>query len=301
MLRETKGYNGKCYSSFGSSSKSSRNCDGGSGVMELRIGVFVCDCGTNIAGFIDVPAVCEYAKTLPNVVFVQENMYTCSDAGITEIKEAIKKYDLNRVVVASCTPRTHEPLFRKACEDAGLNKYLFEFANIRDQCSWVHQKERDKATEKAKDLVRMAVARASLLEPLEEIKVPVERKALVIGGGISGMTASLSLAKQGFEVYLVEKENVLGGMLRHLNKLYPYEKDADEIIEELEEKVRKEKNIHIWLESRVESVEGYIGDYNVIINGKEKKEIKVGTIIVAIGADVYKPRFMYNYGEYENI
>ncbi|OYT61680.1 4Fe-4S ferredoxin [Thermoplasmatales archaeon ex4484_30] len=300
MLRETEGYNGERHTSFCSSSKSSRNYCGG-GMMELRIGVFVCDCGTNIAGFVDVPAVCEYAKTLPNVVFVQENMYTCSDAGITEIREAIKKHNLNRVVVASCTPRTHEPLFRKTCEEAGLNKYLFEFANIRDQCSWVHQKERDKATEKAKDLVRMAVARASLLEPLEEIKVPVERKALVIGGGISGMTASLSLAKQGFEVYLVEKENVLGGMLRHLNKLYPYEKNADEVLKEMEGKVKKEKNIHVLLESMVEHVEGYIGDYSVVINGKERTEIKVGTIIVAIGADVYKPRFMYNYGEYENI
>ena len=268
---------------------------------KLRIGVFVCDCGTNIAGFVNVPEVCEYAKTLPDVVYVKENMYTCSNAGIQEIMDAIKEYKLNRVVVASCTPRTHEPLFRKACEDAGLNKFLFEFVNIRDQCSWVHQKEKEDATEKAKDLVRMGVAKARLLEPLEEIKIPVERKALVIGGGVAGITSALSLAKQGFEVYIVEKENKLGGLLNHVHSLYPSNIDANEFLNELLEKVKKEKKIHVFLESEVESVEGYIGNFNVKIKGKKKGEIKVGTIIVAIGAKPYEPMYMYNYDEYENV
>jgi len=270
--------------------------------MALRIGVFVCDCGTNIAGFLDVPKVCEYAKTLPDVVYVKENMYTCSNAGIQEIMDAIKKHKLNRVVVAACTPRTHEALFRKACEDAGLNKFLFEFVNIRDQCSWVHQKEREKATEKAKDLVRMGVARARLLEPLKEIKIDVEKKSLVIGGGIAGMTAALSLAEQGFEVYLVEKENRLGGLLNYINQIYPSDANAQQFLEEIVKRVEKEKKIHVLLNSEVESVDGYIGNFNVRIRQKkESKEIKVGTIIVAIGAKPYEPMHMYNYDEYENV
>lgn len=270
-------------------------------MKEIRIGVFVCDCGTNIAGFIDVPKVCEYAKTLPNVVYVKENMYTCSNAGIQEIMDAIKEYKLNRVVVASCTPRTHEPLFRKACEEAGLNKFLFEFVNIRDQCSWVHQNEREEATQKAKDLVRMGVARARMLEPLKEIKIPVERKALVIGGGVAGMTASLSLAKQGFEVYLVEKEERLGGLLNSIYKLYPSDIDAEDFLNEMIEKVRNEEKIHVYLGCKVKEVDGYIGNFNVKIEGKINEEIKVGVIVVATGAKAYEPMYMYNYGEYENI
>ena len=270
-------------------------------MKEIRIGVFVCDCGTNIAGFIDVPKVCEYAKTLPNVVYVKENMYTCSNAGIQEIMDAIKEYKLNRVVVASCTPRTHEPLFRKACEEAGLNKFLFEFVNIRDQCSWVHQNEREEATQKAKDLVRMGVARARMLEPLKEIKIPVERKALVIGGGVAGMTASLSLAKQGFEVYLVEKEERLGGLLNSIYKLYPSDIDAEDFLNEMVEKVRNEEKIHVYLGCKVKEVDGYIGNFNVKIEGKINEEIKVGVIVVATGAKAYEPMYMYNYGEYENI
>jgi len=268
---------------------------------KLRIGVFVCDCGANIAGFINVPEICEYAKTLPDVVYVKENMYTCSNLGIQEIMDAIKKHKLNRVVVASCTPRTHEPLFRKACEDAGLNKFLFEFVNIRDQCSWVHQKERKEATEKAKDLVRMGVARARKLEPLEEIKIPVEKATLIIGGGIAGMTAALSLAKQGFKVYIVEKEDRLGGLLNDIHVLYPSHQNAKEFLKEIIDDIKKEKKIHVMLESEVESVEGYIGNFNVKIKGKENVELKVGTIIVAIGAKPYEPKYMYNYDEYENV
>ena len=178
---------------------------------EVRIGVFVCHCGTNIGGILDVPTLAEYAKTLPNVVFSQDNLYTCSEVGLTEIMENIKEHNLNRVIVASCSPRTHEPLFRSACQEAGLNPYLFEMVNIRDQCSWVHMKENEKATIKAKDLIRMGVEKATLLEPLEKIKVEVTPSAVVIGGGIAGMTAALNLANQGFETNIIEKESELGG------------------------------------------------------------------------------------------
>src|SRR3990170_7336544 len=192
---------------------------------EPRIGVFVCHCGTNIGGVVNVPTVVEYAKALPNVAYSEGNIYTCSEAGLASIKDAVKKHNLNRVIVASCTPRTHEPLFRSACQEAGLNKYLFEMANIREQCSWVHAHQQEKATRKAKDLVRMAVARATWLEPQEEPELEIKDTSLIIGGGIAGMTAALSLADQGFKVYLVEKEPELGGNLRRLHKLYPTMQD----------------------------------------------------------------------------
>jgi heterodisulfide reductase subunit A len=184
---------------------------------EPRVGVFVCHCGKNIGGYVDVPSVVEYAKNLPSVAYSEHNLYTCSEEGITSIKRRIQEYDLNRVVVASCTPRTHEPLFRSACVEAGLNKYLFEFVNIRDQCSWVHMKLPKEATEKAKTLVRMGVAKARLLEPLEEIDIDVIPSCLVIGAGAAGMTAALNLANQGFDVHLVEEREELGGLLRGLH------------------------------------------------------------------------------------
>ena len=185
---------------------------------DTRIGVFVCDCGSNIAGYLDCPSLAEYAETLPNVVFVKENLYTCSETGINEIKDAIKDEKLNRVVVASCSPRTHEPLFRESCEEAGLNPYLFEMVNIRDQCSWVHMQEREEGTDKAKDLIRMGVAKAALLQPQEPIQSEMDPKALVIGGGISGMTSALALANRGYQVFLVEKSAEMGGLLRNLHK-----------------------------------------------------------------------------------
>ncbi|MBW2283307.1 MAG: CoB--CoM heterodisulfide reductase iron-sulfur subunit A family protein, partial [Deltaproteobacteria bacterium] len=172
---------------------------------DIRIGVFVCHCGSNIAGYLDVEAVADFAETLPHVAFVQRNLYTCSEGGINEIKSAIKEQNLNRVVVASCTPRTHEPLFRSSCAEAGLNPYLFEMVNIRDQCSWVHMQEQEDGTIKAKDLVRMGIAKAALLEPQDPIMSAVEARALVIGGGVAGMTASLALANRGYEVVLAEK------------------------------------------------------------------------------------------------
>jgi len=164
---------------------------------DIRIGVFICHCGSNIAGYLDMEALEEFAKKLPHVTFVQRNLYTCSEGGINEIKKGIQEQDLNRVVVASCTPRTHEPLFRSSCGEVGLNPYLFEMVNIRDQCSWVHMKDKEQGTAKAKDLIRMGVAKAALLEPQEPIISEVTTRALVIGGGIAGMTAALAIARRG--------------------------------------------------------------------------------------------------------
>jgi len=263
---------------------------------EIRVGVFICHCGTNIGGVVDVPAVTEYAKKLPNVVYAEKNLYTCSSDGVDSIKRAIWRERLNRVVVAACTPRTHEPLFRKACEDAGLNRYIFEFANIRDQCSWIHMREPEKATEKSKDLVRMAVAKASLLEPQEEKRVSVEPTALIIGGGVSGMNTALNLARQGFEAHIVEKETNLGGMLRRLYKLYPTFVDAQEFLHSVIKEVKDEGRIKIWTSATVKNVEGYIGNFDVTIATEENEEVlKIGTIIVAIGAQDFKPEGFYHY------
>ncbi|MCK4358445.1 MAG: CoB--CoM heterodisulfide reductase iron-sulfur subunit A family protein [Candidatus Cloacimonetes bacterium] len=188
---------------------------------EIRIGVFVCECGTNIAGTVDCDDVVEYARSLNNVVFAIKNRYTCAEPGQQEIKKYVGEENLNRVVVASCTPKMHEPTFRKCVSDAGLNPYLMEMANIREHCSWVHHYDKVKATQKAKDLVRAAVARARLLEPQEELEVPVTQSALVIGAGIAGIQAALDLAESGFPVYLVEKEPSIGGIMAQLNKTYP--------------------------------------------------------------------------------
>ena len=187
----------------------------------LRIGVFVCDCGLNIAGTVDTEAVAKYSETLDDVAVVVRNKYTCADPGQNEIKKAIIEHKLNRVVVASCTPKIHEPTFRACVADAGLNPYLYEMANIREHCSWVHQNEKDLATEKAKDLVRSAVARSRVLEPQIESEVPVTRAALVIGGGVAGIQAALDLADAGHQVYLVEKEPSVGGVMAALDKTYP--------------------------------------------------------------------------------
>lgn len=188
---------------------------------KLRIGVFVCDCGLNIAGTVDCEAVAKFAETLDDVAAVVRNKYTCADPGQNEIKKAIAEHKLNRVVVASCTPKIHEPTFRQCVADAGLNPYLYEMANLREHCSWVHQDEKEKATEKAKDLVKSAVARARVLEPQIEAEVPVTKAALVIGGGMAGIQAALDLADAGHKVYLVEKEPSIGGIMAALDKTYP--------------------------------------------------------------------------------
>jgi heterodisulfide reductase subunit A len=187
----------------------------------LRIGVFVCDCGLNIAGAVDCGRVAAYAETLPDVVCVVRNKYTCADPGQNEIRTAVHTHHLNRVVVASCTPRQHEPTFRQCVHDAGMNPYLMEMANLREHCSWVHPGDREGATRKAMDLVASAVGRARFLEPQEELSVPVTRRALVIGGGVAGIEAALELADAGHPVTLVEKQASIGGIMAQLDKTYP--------------------------------------------------------------------------------
>ena len=269
---------------------------------DVRIGVFICHCGRNIGAYIDVPQVVEYAKQLPNVVHAEHNLFTCSAEGTSAIKKGIEEHNLNRVVVASCTPRTHEPLFRSVCEEAGLNKYLFEMANIRDQCSWVHMEQPGEATEKAKGLVASAVAKARLLEPLEEIEIEVLPSCLVIGGGIAGMTAALNLANQGFDVNLVEKEAELGGNLLGIHKLFPTNKDAKDLITPVIHQVKEHDNIKTYLGTKVKEISGFIGNYNVTLDSEgEESKLQTGTVIVAIGAEEFKPIGQYGYGEMAGI
>jgi len=264
---------------------------------EPRIGVLICHCGINIGKYIDIPKIIEYTKALPNVVFCEGNLYSCSSDSQIRIKEVINEYNLNRFIVASCTPRTHEPLFQETCQEAGLNKYLFEMANIRDQFSWVHMTDSELATEKARDLIEMTVAKSRLLSPQKESKLSVTQKALIIGGGISGMTAALNIAEQGFHVYLVEKEKKLGGLLNDLYLLYPTQEDAATFLQEIKDKVKKNKNIQICLESRVKEVKGYIGNYDVsIINSKnEVSNLNLGIIIVATGGRELIPNEVFHY------
>jgi len=270
---------------------------------EPRIGVFICHCGVNIGGVVNVPEATEYAKTLPYVTYGEHNLYTCSEAGLAAIKKAIKDYNLNRVVVASCTPRTHEPLFRSTCNEAGLNPYLFEMANIRDQCSWVHMHEPEKATTKAKDLVRMAVAKASLLEPEMEPEVEVKDASLVIGAGVAGMTAALSMANQGFKVYLIERDKEPGGIVRRLHKVYPTLADSSEVVDPLIKAVKSHKNIEFMTSTTLKELSGYVGNFNVILTTPGgDREINLGTIIVAIGALNYRPpKGLYQYGVYDKV
>lgn len=266
-----------------------------------RIGVFICHCGTNIGGIVDVPQVVEYAKNLPYVVHAEANMYTCSEEGISSIKHAIKEYDLNRVVVASCTPRTHQPLFRNACADAGLNPYLFEFVNIREHCSWIHMKNRREATEKAKELVKMGVAKARWLDAQEEFESEVYPAAMVIGGGVAGMSAALNLANQGFEVHLVEKEPKLGGRLLKLNRIFPINKDPSELVESIVKAVEGHSKIRLHMPAVVKAASGYIGNFDISVDeGGKEVSFKVGVIIVATGAQVLKPE-LYRYGELANV
>ncbi|MHA1314517.1 MAG: 4Fe-4S binding protein [Candidatus Helarchaeota archaeon] len=250
-----------------------------------RIGIMVCHCGSNIAGFLDSEEVAQYAKTLPNVEFAESNLYTCSSDTQERIKQLIQEKELNRFIVASCTPRTHEPLFAETCKEGGLNPYLFEFVNLREQCSWVHMNDRKAATEKAKDLVRIGIAKARLLEPLQKIKIPITKKAVVIGGGISGCRAALDLAEQGFETHLISNELKIGGFLRHFYKLYTGE-TTKELIQSFFTRVMKDKYIYVHESSTILDIRGYVGNFETDIKLKNEKveTIKSGAIIVAIGA-----------------
>ena len=267
-----------------------------------RIGVFICHCGINIGGFVDVPEVTKYASKLPNVVLADRNLYTCSADTQTIIKDAINDYHLNRVIVASCTPRTHEPLFQETIREAGLNRYLFQMANIRDQCSWVHMNQPEEATEKAKDLVRMAVNKAREIEPIERIRLSVTQKALVIGGGISGMTAALNLANQEYETFLVEKKEDLGGIARNIYHTLEGG-NVQEFLAETIDKVKSNKLIHTYTQAEIEDVNGFIGNFKTsLIYGKNKERVEFdhGVVIVATGAKEYQPK-EYFFRENDNV
>jgi heterodisulfide reductase subunit A len=228
-----------------------------------RIGVYICHCGINIGGVVDVEDVTKYVETLPNVVVAKHYVYMCSAPGQDMIKNDIKEHKLNRVIVASCTPRMHEPTFHGVVEEAGLNPYLFEMTNIREHCSWVHAAEPDKATKKAKDLIRMSVAKASLLEPLQKREADVTERAVVIGAGVSGMRSALDLANRGFEVYLIERAPSIGGRMAQLSDVYPTGENALDALEPLMEAVASHPKIKMFTNSKVNAVDGFIGNFKV--------------------------------------
>ncbi|WP_405308225.1 4Fe-4S binding protein, partial [Methanobrevibacter sp.] len=237
---------------------------------ELRIGVYVCHCGVNVGGVVDCPSVAEYAKTLPGVVHATDYKYMCSDPGQAMIQEDIKEKNLNRIVVAACSPRLHEPTFRRCVEEAGLNKFLFEFANLREQDSWVHMNQPEEATEKAKDLTRMAVAKARLLEPLEATKVAVDNKALVIGGGVAGIQTALDLGDMGFKTYMVERNPTIGGRMGQLDKTFPTLDCSMCILAPKMVDCSKHENIELISYAEVTEVDGYIGNFKVTVEKKAR-------------------------------
>jgi len=269
---------------------------------EPRIGVFICSCGTNIAGTVDVKEVTEYAKSLPYVVHAENTIYTCSSDSLKLIQDRVKELNINRVIVASCTPRTHEPLFRDTIREVGLNPYLFEMANIRDQCSWVHMNQKQEATKKAKELIQMAVACSKGLEPVHEIPRGIVRNCLIVGGGLAGMVSALSLAEQGYGVYLVERENELGGRLR---KIY-YSLDGENpqaFLKEIVSRVLRHPKIEIFKEYKVIEHEGSVGNFKTKIsklNGSEERILEHGTTIIATGGKEYRGK-AYNLGEHPSI
>ena len=261
-----------------------------------RIGVFVCRCGINIAGVVDVPSVTEYAATLPYVDFATENLYTCSQDTQEIITQIIKEKNLNRVVVASCTPKTHEALFQETLINAGLNKYLFEMCNIRNQDSWVHKNSPELATEKAKDLVRMSVTKVALMEPLKEAELEVNQTTMVLGGGISGMAAARSLARQGYETHIIEKSGQLGGQALNLFRT-PEGEDIREKVNGYIDELNKNEKIHVHLNTTITHVDGFVGNFESELSSKNEKQIlKHGIAVLATGASELKP-VEYNYGK----
>lgn len=273
-------------------------------VDEPRIGVFVCHCGHNIAGTIDVEQVARNAQYYPHVEYATDFMFMCSDSGQQLIKDMIHVNNLNRVVVASCSPRMHEPTFRRVVEEAGLNRYLFEQVNLREHCSWCHALEPEKATAKANDLVRMAAARAELLEPLDVKTVEVTPHTLVVGGGVTGLRAAVDIGSRGFKVTLVEKESELGGHLRYLSTMYPNNEKAEDVIDRMLIAARAIEDVELLTDSVVVDFDGHIGDFDVEIKnlktGKTGKRT-VGTVIVATGFEPFEPEGYYEYGNNPNI
>ncbi len=267
---------------------------------EPRIGVFVCHCGANISRVVDVPSTVQYALSLPNVVYAQEQLFSCATNSAKEITDMIKEKKLNRVIVAACSPRTLEPLFRDTLREAGLNQYFLEMANIREHDSWVHSKEPDEATQKAKDIIRMSVARACFLEPLEEIDLPVDKTALVVGGGIAGMSCALSIADQGHPVHLLEKESELGGTARRIH--FTLEGlDVQHYIKGLESDVYRHPLIHVHMGAEITHVSGYVGNFVTGVSSERGcAEIRHGATVIAIGADEYKP-VEYLYGRDDRV
>ena len=267
---------------------------------EPRIGVFVCHCGANIGRVVNVPETVEYCKTLPNVVYAQEQLFSCATNSAKEITDITKEKGLNRVVVAACSPRTLEPLFRDTLREAGINQYYYEMANIREHNSWVHSKEKEEATEKAHDIIRMSVARACHLKPLQEFDLPVDKRALVVGGGIAGMNCALSIANQGHEVYLVEKDTELGGIARKIHTTLEG-LDVQAYLRDLISKVYQHPLIHVYEDAAITEATGYVGNFvTTVKSDRGITEIKHGAAVIAIGTDLYTPT-EYLYGEDERV
>ncbi|MFX1314536.1 MAG: CoB--CoM heterodisulfide reductase iron-sulfur subunit A family protein [Promethearchaeota archaeon] len=260
----------------------------------IRIGAFICLCGSKIGGIIDCKLLADFAKNLPDVIYSEDNLFACSESGLTSIKNAIEKYNLERIVIAACTPSTHESLFQNTIRESGINPYLFALVNIRDQCAWAYMSEPEKAMEKAKELIALNVSRVKLLEPIYETTVDICHSALIIGGGIAGLTAALSLGNQGFNSYIIEKEKELGGLVRNIHYILGTG-DPQEYLKNLIEQVKNHRRIKIFTNVKIEEINGFIGNFSTLIkyNGR-KKELESGVIIVATGGREYKPReFLY--------
>jgi len=263
---------------------------------DVRVGVFACHCGANIGRVVDVPDLVEYAKSLDHVAHAEEGLFVCSTDAAEQISKTIREKGLNRVVVAACTPRTHEPLFRDTLREGGINQYFFDMANIREHCSWVHSKEKEEACRKAKDIVRMSVARTVNLEPLQEFDLPVDKRGLVVGGGLAGMTSALALADQGFEVHLVERENELGGMARRIHTTLEG-LDVQAYLRELIRKVYQHPLVHVLHDATITDVSGYVGNFaTTVLSEGRVATIRHGAAILATGAAEYRPS-EYRYGE----
>jgi len=267
---------------------------------QVKVGVFACHCGANIGRVVDIPSVVEYSKSLDGVVHAEEGLFICSTDAAQKISDTIREKGLNRVVVAACTPRTHEPLFRDTLREGGINQYFFDMANIREHCSWVHSKQKEEATKKAKDIIRMSVARTINLEPLQEFELPVNKTALIVGGGIAGMTCALSIAEQGYEVHLIEKEKNRGGMALRIPVTIEG-MDVREYVSDLIQKIYRNPLVSVSHDATIIDVTGYVGNFLTTVKSEGRvKKIKHGAAIIATGADEYKPT-EYLYGENENV